>query len=101
VPVTSTSPTGGQLHVALNPLSAPRRTRALAAIRELLNDTETVYPGTSLVLTYTVKPHPALHELPHGTKSSGISSRGHLCPTQWRVQGGTPAAGVHFLVGPL
>jgi hypothetical protein len=25
---------------------------------ELLNDTQTVYPGTDLVLTYSVKPHP-------------------------------------------
>ena len=48
----------GHIHVALNPLSAPRRTRALAAICELLNDTQTVYPGTDLVLTYSVKPHP-------------------------------------------
>ncbi len=50
--------TDGRIHVTLNPLSAPRRTRALAAICELLNDTETVYPGTDLVLTYSVKPHP-------------------------------------------
>jgi hypothetical protein len=48
----------GRIHVTLNPLSAPRRTRALAAICELLNDTQTVYPGTDLVLTYSVKPHP-------------------------------------------
>ena len=48
----------GQIHVALNPLSAPRRTRALAAICELLNDTQTIYPGTDLVLSYRVKPHP-------------------------------------------
>ena len=46
------------IHVELNPLSAPRRTRALAAICQLLNDTETVYPGTDLVLRYSVKPHP-------------------------------------------
>jgi hypothetical protein len=25
---------------------------------ELLNDTQTIYPGTDLVLSYTVKPHP-------------------------------------------
>jgi hypothetical protein len=49
----------GQLHITLNPLSAPRRTRALAAICELLNYTHTVYPGTDLVLSYTVKPHPS------------------------------------------
>ena len=48
----------GQLHITLNPLSAPRRTRALAAICDLLTDTQTVYPGTDLVLSYSVKPHP-------------------------------------------
>jgi transposase-like protein len=48
----------GHIHVTLNALSAPRRTRALAAICELLNDTQTVYPGTDLVLVYSVKPHP-------------------------------------------
>jgi transposase-like protein len=48
----------GQLHITLNPLSAPRRTRALAAVCELLNDTQTIYPGTDLVLHYSVKPHP-------------------------------------------
>jgi hypothetical protein len=47
-----------KIHVTLNPLSAPRRTRALAAICELLNDTQTVYPGTDLVLSYSVKPYP-------------------------------------------
>ncbi len=50
----------GQLEVCLNPLSAPRRTRALAALCELLNDTETTYPGTELVLQYSVKDHPSL-----------------------------------------
>ena len=47
----------GKIHISLNPLSAPRRTRALTAICDLLNDTETVYPDTDLVLHYTVKPH--------------------------------------------
>ncbi len=49
----------GQLHVTLNPLSAPRRTTALANLCDLLNDTRTIYPGTDLVLHYTVKPHPS------------------------------------------
>ena len=48
----------GRVHVTLNALSAPRRTRALAAICEQLNDTETCYPGTDLIMHYTVKPHP-------------------------------------------
>ena len=50
----------GRLEVRLNPLSAPRRTRALAALCGLLNDTETTYPGTDLVLHYSVKDHPSL-----------------------------------------
>jgi hypothetical protein len=36
------------IHVTLNPLSAPRRTRALAAMCELLNDTQTIYPEVCL-----------------------------------------------------
>ena len=50
----------GRLHVTLNPASAPRRTRALAALCEQLNDTETVYPGTNLILRYAVKNGPQL-----------------------------------------
>ena len=50
--------TDGRVHVTLNALSAPRRTRALAAICEQLNDTETVYPGTDLVMHDTVEAHP-------------------------------------------
>jgi hypothetical protein len=36
--------------VRLNPLSAPRRTRALAALCDQLNKTRTRYPGTGPVL---------------------------------------------------
>ena len=45
----------GHLHVHLNPLSAPRRTRALAGLCADLTATETIYPGTNLTLTYTIK----------------------------------------------
>jgi hypothetical protein len=51
--------TDGRVHTTLNALSAPRRTRALAAICQQLCDTETVYSGTDLVLHYTVKPPPS------------------------------------------
>jgi transposase-like protein len=44
-----------QLHVRINPLSAPRRTRALAALCHDLTATQTTYPGTNLTLTYSVK----------------------------------------------
>ena len=50
----------GRLEVRLNPLSAPRSTRALAALCELLNDSETTYPGTELVIHYSVKQHQSL-----------------------------------------
>ena len=49
---------GTTLHIRLDPLSAPRRTRALAALCEQLNTTRTCYPGTHLVLRYEVKEHP-------------------------------------------
>ena len=49
----------GVLHVRIDALSAPRRTRALAALCEQLTATETVYPCTDLVLAYAVKDAPA------------------------------------------
>ena len=49
---------GSTLHIRLDPLSAPRRTRALAALCEQLNTTPTPYPGTQLTLHYEVKEHP-------------------------------------------
>lgn len=48
----------GQMHVTLNPASAPRRTRALAALCETLTDTRTTYPGADLELVYTIKTPP-------------------------------------------
>jgi hypothetical protein len=49
---------GSVLHIRLDPLSAPRRTRALAALCERLTTTATRYPGTTLTLHYEVKEHP-------------------------------------------
>lgn len=46
---------GDCLHVRLDGLSAPRRTRAIAARCDELNATETLYPGTNLRLVYSVK----------------------------------------------
>ena len=43
------------MHVTLNPLSAPHRTRAIAGLCQQLTDTETVYPGTDHTLIYTIK----------------------------------------------
>ena len=50
--------TGTTLHVRLDPASAPRRSKALAALCAELTDTATRYPGTDLVLAYSVKGHP-------------------------------------------
>ena len=51
-------PGDGVLTVRLDPLSAPRRTRALAALCAQLSQTATRYPGTGLTLRYEVKDHP-------------------------------------------
>jgi transposase len=51
-------PGNGVLHIRLDPLTAPRRTRALAALCQQLSTTRTCYPGTTLTLRYEVKDHP-------------------------------------------
>ena len=52
--------TGSTLHVRLDPASAPRRSRALAALcAELTTTTNTRYPSTDLTQTYSIKGHPA------------------------------------------
>ena len=51
-------PGDGTLTIRLDPLTAPRRTRALAALCEQLNVTATRYPGTQLTLRYEIKDHP-------------------------------------------
>ena len=50
-------PGNGQLLIRLDPLTAPRRTQALAALCDQLNQAQACYPGTDLVLRYEVKPH--------------------------------------------
>jgi hypothetical protein len=47
-----------ELLVRLDPLTAPRRTQALAALCDQLSQGRTRYPGTGLILRYSVKPHP-------------------------------------------
>ena len=56
-------PGHGELLIRLDPLTAPRRTQALAALCDQLNQAASHYPGTNLVLRYQVKPTLALHEL--------------------------------------
>src|SRR5664279_1604347 len=49
--------TGNTLHVRLDPPSAPRHSKALAALCVELTDTATRYPGNALTLAYGIKSH--------------------------------------------
>jgi hypothetical protein len=52
-------PGDGELLIRLDPLTAPRRTQALAALCHQLTAAGARYPGTNLILRYEVKPHPS------------------------------------------
>ncbi len=49
------------LHVRLDPLPAPRHTAAIDELCRVLNDTNSVYPGTGLTLRYSIKSHRRPH----------------------------------------
>jgi transposase len=51
-------PARNTLTIRLDPLSAPRRTHAIAAICEQLNQARVRYPGAELILRYEIKDHP-------------------------------------------
>jgi hypothetical protein len=51
-------PGPGQLLIRLDPLTAPRRTQALAALCDQLTAARARYPGTGLVLRYEIKSRP-------------------------------------------
>ena len=51
-------PGHGELLIRLDPLTAPRRTQALAALCDQLTQAHARYPGTALILRYEVKPTP-------------------------------------------
>ena len=51
-------PGHGELLIRLDPLTAPRRTQALAALCHQISQARASYPGTDLVLRYEVKNHP-------------------------------------------
>src|SRR5450631_1882201 len=53
-------PGHGELLIRLDPLTAPRRTQALATLCDQLSQAQARYPGTDLVLRYEVKPHPRI-----------------------------------------
>jgi hypothetical protein len=61
-------PTDDQLRITLAPLSSPHRSRVLETLCEMLNKTNTLFPGTQLRMRYSVAP-PQL-----GPKSGQISS---------------------------
>ena len=46
---------GNELHVRLDQLSAPRRTRAIGGLCTELTATKTVYPGTEFTIVFSVK----------------------------------------------
>ena len=68
-------PGNGGLLVLLDPLTAPRRTQALAALCDQLSQAASHYPGTDLVLRYEVKPHP-------GTADAREPDRGSPGPVE-------------------
>ena len=47
-----------ELRVAIDPLSSPHKTHALAAVCEELNATATRFPGTNLRMRFAIKPQP-------------------------------------------
>jgi prepilin-type processing-associated H-X9-DG protein len=49
--------TDNELHVILNPLSSPHRSKTIRALCEHMNTTNTMFPGSNLRLIYDVKEH--------------------------------------------
>jgi hypothetical protein len=49
-------PTDNRLLITLTPLNSPHRSRALEALCEMLNKTNTLFPGTPLQTSYSVAP---------------------------------------------
>lgn len=54
-------PANNTLNIQLDPLPAPRHTAAIDELCQALNDTNTVYPGTTLTLRYSIKSHRRPH----------------------------------------
>jgi hypothetical protein len=52
--------TDTELQVSLSPLTSPHRTHALAALCEHLNETNTRFPGSNLLLRFNLKPVPQM-----------------------------------------
>ncbi|MFH1242711.1 MAG: hypothetical protein V1689_10180, partial [Pseudomonadota bacterium] len=54
--------TNDQLRVTLHPLSSPHRSKAIKALCEKLNTTQTIFPGSKLRLVYDVREAPMFHK---------------------------------------
>jgi transposase len=50
-------PTKDELHVKISPLSSPHRSKALASLCEILNQTNTQFPGTRLTMRFSAEQH--------------------------------------------
>jgi hypothetical protein len=50
-------PSKTELHVKIAPLSSPHRSKALAALCETLNQTNTQFPGTELTMRFSAEQH--------------------------------------------
>ena len=48
-------PVGNELHIKIRPLSSPHRSKALAALCDTLNQTETQFPGTKLTMRFSAE----------------------------------------------
>ncbi len=53
--VTDIEVTDRELRVTLAPMSSAHRTRAITALCDELNRTETIFPGSRLRLTYAIR----------------------------------------------
>ena len=49
-----------ELHITLAPLSSPHRTKAAQALSEILDQTETIFPGSRLRMRFAVRPPPRI-----------------------------------------
>jgi hypothetical protein len=64
------APTRKELHIKITPLSSPHRSLAIAALCETLNQTNTPFPGTSLVMRFPVEKH--VSDVKSGQVSQGV-----------------------------
>ncbi len=67
---------GDELRVAIDPLSSPHKTQALAAVCTDLNATSTRFPGTKLQLRFSIKPEPPKSSAFPGPRPSRDGSGG-------------------------